>query len=131
MILTNKEEATTWFKHNNISNFTPKEFYCKCGCNELLLDTDLVEYLQALRTELGISLKINSGYRCIAHNTAISGSVDSQHTKGKAVDISCANSTFRYKILTSSSIKNFKGIGLHKQFIHLDTRDNISVVFFY
>ena len=130
MILTNRKEAATWFKHN-ISNFTPQEFYCNCGCNELLLDTDLIKYLQYLRTELDIPLKINSGYRCIAHNTAISGSVDSQHTKGKAVDISCVNSTFWYKILTSSSIKNFKGIGLHKQFIHLDTRDSVSVVFFY
>lgn len=131
MILTNREEAATWFKRNNISNFTPQEFYCKCGCKEILLDTDLVKYLQYLRTELGIPLKINSGYRCIAHNTAISGATDSQHTKGKAVDISCTNSTFRYKILTSSSINNFKGIGLHKQFIHLDTRDSVSVVFFY
>jgi len=131
MILIGKEEAIKWFKHNNISNFTPQEFYCNCGCNELLLDTDLIKYLQYLRTELGIPLKINSGYRCIAHNTAISGSVDSQHTKGKAVDISCTDSTFRYKILTSSGTKNFKGIGLHKQFIHLDTRNSISVVFFY
>lgn len=132
MILKSKEEAIEWFKENtHITNFKPEEFYCKCGCKEILLDTDLVKYLQYLRTELDIPLKINSGYRCITHNTAISRTTDSQHTKGKAVDISCTNSTFRYKILTSSSIKNFKGIGLHKEFIHLDTRDSTSVVFFY
>ena len=42
--------------------------------------------LQPLRNNLG-SIRINSGYRNLAVNTAIGGSKTSQHMQGKAADI--------------------------------------------
>ncbi|TVZ38077.1 peptidase M15-like protein [Alteromonadaceae bacterium 2753L.S.0a.02] len=43
--------------------------------------------LQPLRTLLQTPLRISSGYRSVALNTAIGGSATSQHTKGEAADL--------------------------------------------
>lgn len=43
--------------------------------------------LQPLRDKLNKPLKINSGYRSIAVNTAVGGSATSDHCKGQAADI--------------------------------------------
>lgn len=43
--------------------------------------------LQPLREQLGKPLKINSGYRSPAVNTAVGGSATSDHCKGQAADI--------------------------------------------
>lgn len=45
------------------------------------------ETIQPLRTLLGVPMKISSGYRCEALNTAIGGSNRSQHVHGQAADI--------------------------------------------
>lgn len=46
--------------------------------------------LQPLREQLGKPLKINSGYRSPAVNTAVGGSATSDHCKGEAADIEIA-----------------------------------------
>ncbi len=43
--------------------------------------------LQPLRTALGRSIKVTSGYRSPAVNKAVGGVKTSQHSEGKAVDI--------------------------------------------
>ena len=43
--------------------------------------------LQPLRDHIGKSIRVTSGYRCKRLNKAIGGSVTSQHSEGKAVDI--------------------------------------------
>lgn len=48
------------------------------------------EVLQPLRTAWGAPLKINSGFRCPALNKAVGGAATSQHTKGEAADVACA-----------------------------------------
>lgn len=69
-------------------NFKVKEFRCKCGkCEALLLDETLVTYLQKLRDHFGVSVNVNSGYRCEAHNKAVGGSSTSHHMRGMAADI--------------------------------------------
>jgi len=69
-------------------NFKIREFRCKCGkCNELLLDEALVDCLQQIRDHFGVSVHINSGYRCEAHNKAVGGSSGSHHMRGMAADI--------------------------------------------
>ena len=51
----------------------------------------VLEVLQPLRDAWGEPLKVNSGYRCPALNKAVGGVPTSQHTKGEAADIACAN----------------------------------------
>lgn len=69
-------------------NFKIREFRCKCGkCKELLLDETLVDWLQKIRDHFGVSVNINSGYRCVSHNKAVGGSSTSHHMRGMAADI--------------------------------------------
>ena len=62
--------------------------------------------LQPLREQLGKPLKINSGYRSPAVNTAVGGSATSDHCKGQAADIEIAGMT--NGDLANYIIENFK-----------------------
>ena len=53
-------------------NFTRKDFKCPCGCTRQMVDSELVEKLQAIRDKLGKAIKVTSGYRCITHNASSS-----------------------------------------------------------
>ena len=62
--------------------------------------------LQPLRDKLGKPLKINSGYRAPAVNTAVGGSATSDHCKGQAADIEIAG--MANGDLANYIIENFK-----------------------
>lgn len=72
-------------------NFSRKEFECKDGSpmteNQFKNIQELAKNLQVLRDELGEPIYITNAYRSRAHNEAIGGSKNSQHTLGKAADI--------------------------------------------
>ena len=65
-------------------NFTRKDFKCPCGCTRQMVDSELVEKLQAIRDKLGKAIKVTSGYRCITHNASktVGGSPNSKHRYG-------------------------------------------------
>ena len=46
-----------------------------------------VNVFQPIRDPFGVSIHISSGYRSKALNTAIGGSLSSQHCRGEAIDI--------------------------------------------
>jgi zinc D-Ala-D-Ala carboxypeptidase len=46
-----------------------------------------VNVFQPIRDHFGVSIHISSGYRSKALNTAIGGSLSSQHCRGEAIDI--------------------------------------------
>lgn len=69
-------------------NFRVGEFVCKCrSCDEVLIDSELVAWLQKIRDHFGTAVNINSGYRCADHNARVGGSKTSHHMKGMAADI--------------------------------------------
>ena len=69
-------------------NFGIGEFACKCGrCERILIDDELVAWLQKIRDHFGVSVNINSGYRCASHSSAVGGSETSHHMRGMAADI--------------------------------------------
>lgn len=72
-------------------NFKRSEFECKDGSQmtEAQFNNiqELAKSLQALRDELGKPINITNAYRSRAHNAAIGGTKNSQHTLGKAADI--------------------------------------------
>jgi hypothetical protein len=47
--------------------------------------------LDPAREEFGGPVTVNSGYRCPKHNLAVGGVVNSQHMKGEAADLCCAD----------------------------------------
>lgn len=69
-------------------NFSVTEFACRhCGKNEI--DQRIINMAQAIREELGVPVRVNSGYRCEKHNAKVGGVKGSFHTKGLAADLSC------------------------------------------
>ena len=113
------------------NNFNKAEFDCKCGCEmpkEVLINIQkLANQLQILRNKVGVSVKINSAYRCIKHNKSIGGVSNSQHVLGKASDVVIngfkASKTFD---LISDLINDGDmlqgGLGAYNSFTHYDTR---------
>lgn len=68
-------------------NFKVREFACHDGSDTVLIDTELVDILQAIRDAFGKPITINSAYRNAKYNKKIGGATNSQHVYGKAADI--------------------------------------------
>jgi len=102
-------------------SFSPEEIACR-GTGEIVVNTDALDKLQALRNKLGKPLIINSAYRSATHNKAIGGAKDSQHMKGIAFDVSMANHKPREFIRAAKEV-GFTGIGQYprQNFVHIDT----------
>ncbi len=83
-------------EHGNLllsRNFKVREFRCKDGSDEILIDMQLVRYLQQIRDWAGGSITVSSGYRTPSHNKKVGGSNTSKHMLGKATDIVCSTKT--------------------------------------
>lgn len=109
-------------------NFTVAEFACHGNgcCGTVLIDDQLVKYLQKIRDRFGNPVVINSGYRCPVHNKAVGGASGSYHTKGMAADIAVKGVAPADVAKYAESI-GIKGIGLYETekdgyFVHVDTR---------
>ena len=70
-------------------NFKVSEFACK-HCGENKIDQRVLNMAQVIREELGVPVKVNSGYRCPVHNANVGGAKKSNHMKGLAADLSCS-----------------------------------------
>jgi uncharacterized protein YcbK (DUF882 family) len=111
------------------SNFNSSEFDChgKGCCSETLVDQNLVNYLQKIRTHFDKAVNISSGYRCTIHNKNVGGATGSRHTKGQAADI-YINGVAPAEIAKYAESIGIKGIGLYEtdkdgHFVHIDTRE--------
>lgn len=51
----------------------------------------LADYLDSIREKLGKPILVNSGYRCPVLNKMVGGVANSQHQKGLAADLVCAD----------------------------------------
>ena len=102
------------------SNFKVKEFACHDGTDEILIDGNLVRYLQRERDLYG-STTITSGYRTPSYNAKIGGVPNSQHVYGKASDTICKNGSPLEVAMTAEAM-GMGGIGLYSGFTHIDTR---------
>lgn len=69
------------------AHFRVREFACRDGSDEVLVDSGLVSLLENMRVHFNAPVHITSGYRTRAHNRAVGGSAASQHMKGRAADI--------------------------------------------
>ena len=92
-----------------------------------LMDERLLEILDDVREEFGKPIKINSGYRTLAHNEKVGGKMPkedgtggSSHLYGLAVDIACDNSVDRFKLITILLSHGINRIGIADTFIHID-----------
>jgi uncharacterized protein YcbK (DUF882 family) len=112
-------------------NFSKHEFESKDGAtmpNDVFENVkQLAANLQALRDELGISIKINSGYRSPEYNKKVGGAKNSQHLLGKAADMKVEGKTPKEiadlieKLIKAGKMKE-GGIGIYNTFTHYDFR---------
>ena len=59
----------------------------------------LADYLDGIREKIGKPILVSSGYRCPMLNKAVGGVVNSQHQKGLAADLVCADMESLEKVL--------------------------------
>lgn len=103
-------------------NFKVKEFACKDGSDQLVLDEDFVSSkLQKIRTHFGAPITINSAYRNATYNKKVGGSSNSYHVKGRAFDIVVKGKTPAEVARYAKSI-GIKGIIQYNTFVHIDSR---------
>lgn len=117
-----------------LHDFSLDEFRCKC-CGATDMDTKLLICVQALRYAIGVPIKINSGYRCTKHNEDVKGVEKSQHTLGKAADLSFPTATTQKEL--TDIFEKAKASGLFStvllyrksRFIHVDVRHRDTPVY--
>jgi zinc D-Ala-D-Ala carboxypeptidase len=115
---------------SNTTYFYDKELTCKCGCG-MTVQPDFLKKLNDLRELLKVPLVLTSAARCPIHNVKVGGAPSSKHKDGIAVDIAAKDGNMKYKIIEGALKLGFTGIGIHKDFIHLDTRKESQVVWLY
>ena len=121
-----KKEGNKFFTINGKkTNFQIKEFACKDGSDTIKVDDELVEKLQCMRSYFGVPITINSGYRTTSYNRTVGGSSNSQHLLGKAADI-VVKGVSPKKVGTFAKNIGFTGVGIYKDFVHVDTRPTPS-----
>jgi|TARA_R110000782_G_scaffold73400_1_gene146821 zinc D-Ala-D-Ala carboxypeptidase len=110
--------------------FTRKEFDCQqTGENEM--QDEFIHSLDALRHECGFSFRITSGYRSPSHSIEARKATPGTHAQGIAADIGTTDGSERYIIVKNAMAMGFSGIGIHKTFVHVDTRTTTPVVWTY
>ena len=111
--------------------FTRQEFDCQeTGENEM--EDEFIHALDALRHECGIPFRITSGYRSPRHSIeAKKPNGPGQHARGIAADIAVTHGAERYIIAGNAFKLGFSGIGIHKNFVHVDARTTAPVLWLY
>ncbi len=114
------------------THFNALEFACPCTvCAVTLIEPYLVSLLESTRTILGKSIKINSGYRCPAHQLSLEAMgyptvKNSQHLVGGAADIQ-AEGIGGVDLEKAARRAGFKAVGVAETWCHVDIRpDNHS-----
>lgn len=102
-------------------HFKVREFACKDGSDEVLIDLSLVYLLEDLRQYYNAPITITSGYRTPAYNERVGGAPNSKHMKGEAADI-VVHSVPPIKVFNDMNPVHTGGLGLYREFTHIDVR---------
>lgn len=110
--------------------FQIEDFACQeTGENEI--QYDFVSALDDLRGVCGFPFIITSGYRSPTHSIEAAKARPGQHTQGIAADIKVTGGAQRYAIASNAIKLGFKGIGIAKNFVHVDMRETESMLWQY
>jgi len=92
------------------------------------MNEGFLQKLDLLRDLCGFPFVITSGYRSPEHPVEARKSTPGTHAKGIASDIACSSPERRGAIVKNAIGLGFKGIGVAKDFIHVDTRDSEELI---
>ena len=90
-------------------SFSPREIDCK-GTGRLVVDSEALDKLQALRDRLGKPLILTSAYRSPEHNKRVGGAKNSRHMQGDAFDVMMTNHD-PYVFESAARAVGFSGFG--------------------
>jgi uncharacterized protein YcbK (DUF882 family) len=113
-----------------VKYFSKKEFDCQ-HTGENRMEQDFLNKLDELRDYCGFPFVITSGYRSPSHPLEDVKEIPGTHAQGIAADIKITNSAHRYTIIKGALEHGFTGIGVAGDFIHLDTRGTLPVMWTY
>ncbi len=104
-------------------NFKVKEFCCKDGSDDILIDVDFVRNkLQKIRDHFGVPITLNSAYRTEAWNKKQKGAAKSYHLTGQAFDIVVKGYT-PLEVAQYAQTLGINGIIQYNTFVHVDSRN--------
>ena len=107
-------------------NFSSEELTCSC-CGDSGVEQWALDKLQEIRDNLGRPLKITSAYRCSNHPIEARKKVPGSHNQGTAFDIYYSNGAELHQLVSQGVLKGAVGIGIAKNFVHLDWRTGTPV----
>lgn len=119
---------------DGIYHFKRSEFACKCGnCDESSADNmgvDVVEALDAMRSEYQKPIRVTSGWRCANHPAERTKDKPGSHNRGMAVDVACRYSEAFDILELAIKSGTFARIGIQQKgdgrFLHLQMCDDIQ-----
>lgn len=114
-----------------LKHFRPEEFErCTPSCSIEKMDAEFLVALDTARDVAGVPFVLTSAYRTRSHDLAKGRSGSGYHTRGRAVDVACADSRLRWQIVCGCLAVGLS-VGLSKDgFVHIDNRPN-PIVFLY
>tara|TARA_R110000803_G_scaffold73775_4_gene137672 strand:+ start:2255 stop:2596 length:342 start_codon:yes stop_codon:yes gene_type:complete len=113
-----------------MKNFDISEFDCThTGKNRM--DAKFLSLIDELRTACQFPFTITSGFRDLTHPNERSKSVGGTHSQGIAADIAVTGGVQRLRIVQEALRLGFRGIGVAKGFVHVDTRQTVPVLWCY
>jgi len=110
--------------------FTLEEFNCQ-ETGENRMDSEFIRALDILREKCGFPFVITSGYRSPSHSIEAAKTTPGQHAQGIAADIAVSNGVQRMAIVSNAIALGFTGIGVGKDFVHVDLRKTTAVMWVY
>ena len=108
-------------------HFRVREFASHDGADEVLIDMEIIGYLEKIRAHFGGKpVHINSGYRTPEHNAKVGGVSHSYHMKGRAADI-VVQGVRSLEVAQYAESLGIHGIGWYEKkcFTHIDNRDRV------
>jgi zinc D-Ala-D-Ala carboxypeptidase len=113
-----------------VKYFNIAEFNCQ-HTGENRMEQAFLDKLDALREHCGFPFVITSGYRSPDHPLEAVKEIPGTHAQGIAADIKITSSAQRYSIIKGALEHGFTGLGVAGDFIHVDTRGTVPVIWTY
>jgi len=110
--------------------FKIEEFDCQ-ETGENKMSPNFIKKLDLLRGACGFGFQITSGYRSPNHSIEKRKDQPGTHAQGIAADIYVNGGRQRMQLVRHATALGFNGIGISKGFVHVDIRDDKSVLWCY
>ena len=120
-----KEYGMSDFKYFKLEDFDCQE----TGENEM--STEFIERLDGLRSVCGFPFIVTSGYRSPSHSIEARTETPGQHAQGIAADIKVVGGAQRRLLVEKALDMGFTGVGVDKNFVHVDIRTTTPVLWVY